>query len=153
LDKVVLKPIFLVLKLGSKYYFKLQCFGEKMQKNKKILLFATLSLLLCSVLSSTANAADDNTTAEPTPDLPQTSDTPMLIATQNGTLSGDDGTLYQANENSTETTQPPAANSDESGDVLIATQSNPDYSGYIIAGTVLAAVILACVFIIIRKRK
>ena len=124
-----------------------------MQKNKKMLFFATLLLLLSSVLASTANAADDNTTVEPTPDLPQTSDSPMLIATQNGTLSGDDGTLYQANENSTETTQPPTANSDETEEVLIATQSNPDYSGYIIAGIVLTAFVGVCALVVIRKRK
>jgi hypothetical protein len=153
LDNLVLRSGFFVLMLGSKYSFKLHFFGGKMKNNKKIFIFAALSLLLCSILASTANAADDNATAEPTPDIPQASDTPMLIATQNGTLSGDDGTLYQANENSTETTQPPAANSDESGDALIATQSNPDYTGYIIAGIVFAAVIAACAFIIVKKRK
>jgi hypothetical protein len=153
LDILVLGYGFLVLTLGSKYSAKLLCFGEKMQKNNKILFFATLLLLLSPVLASTVNAADDNPAVEPTPDIPLASETPMLIATQNDTLSGDDGTLYQANENSTETIQPPSANSDETGDMLIATQSNPDYSGYIISGIILAAVVLACVFIIMKKHK
>ena len=105
------------------------------------------------MLASVASAAEDNTTRGPTTDITQASDNPMLTATQDDSVTGENGTLYQTRDNSTAVTDTPANSDSESGDVLIATQSNPDYSGYIIAAIALAVVVAVCSFIAIKKRK
>jgi hypothetical protein len=124
-----------------------------MPKNSKIISIVTLVFLLCSMLASAASAAEDNATRDPATDITQDSDTPMLIATQDDSIIGENGTLYQTRDNSTAVTDTPANSDSELGDVLIATQSNPDYSGYIIAAVALAVVVAVSSFIAIKKRK
>jgi hypothetical protein len=145
--------VYFVPTLGSKYPSILLSFGEKMPKNSKIISIVTLVFLLCSMLASVASAAEDNATRDPATDITQDSETPMLIATQDDSVIGENGTLYQTRDNSTAVTDTPAISDSESGDVLIATQSNPDYSGYIIAAVALAVVVSVSSFIAIKKRK
>jgi hypothetical protein len=131
-----------------------------LQNKNKLFVCGTLMVLLCSFLVSSVSATDDNTTREPTPDTPSTSDNPVLIATQDNdtTTSDSDPNLYQTRDNSTTTTtDPPIANDNsESGDgLLISTQSSPDYTGYLAAGIALVLVIALSSFVIVfmKRRK
>jgi hypothetical protein len=132
---------------------------NKLKNKNKLFAYATLIALFCSFLVSSVSATDDNTTVAPTPDTHLASDNPMLIATQdNATTSDGDSTLYQNRDNSTTTaTDPPTANdTSESGDGwLISTQSSPDYTGYLVAGIALVAVIALSSFVIVfmKRRK
>ena len=129
-----------------------------MKSKNKLFVCATLTLLFCWFLVSSASATDDNTTRDPTPDTPSTSDNPVLIATEdNATTSDVDTATYQARDNSSNTTiDPPTVNdASESDDgLLISTQSSPDYTGYLVAGLALVTVIALSSFVIMyMKRK
>jgi hypothetical protein len=132
-----------------------------MINTKKSLIISTiLTLLLCSILVSNASAADDNYTRTPTEETPGTSDNPMatatqepnLIATQDGTTTDDSAQLYQQRDNST--AQQTDVDGAKYGDMLISTQTTPDYTGYfVVAGVLVVVIILSLIFIFVKKRK
>ncbi len=129
-----------------------------MKTNNKLLVCATLTLLLSSFLVSSVIGTDDNAATDPTPDTPSTGENPVLIATEDTATTGpdsDSGT-YQARDNSTDTTiDPPTANdaSESDHDLLISTQTSPDYTVYLIAGLALVAIALCSSVIVYLKRK
>lgn len=125
---------------------------------KKLVPVAVLLVLLCSSLASMANARiEDNSTQNG----PVASEEPPLIATRdNVTATSDDSpVLFQERDNSTIAgdSSPADANKEaQSNDepVLISTLSQPDNTGFIIAGIALvAAIAVSAAVIISRKRK
>jgi len=72
------------------------------------------------------------------------------------TIADGDPKLYQARDNSTNTTDPSTANdaSESDNGLLISTQSSPDYTGYLVAGIALVSAIVISSFVIVfMKRK
>ena len=127
---------------------------------KNLIVSTTLILLLCSILVSSASAADDNLTRTATDEIPVASDNPTipatqepnLIATQNGTITDDSTQLYQQRDNST--AHQTDVDGAEYGDMLISTQTTPDYTGYVaVAGVLVVVIVLSLIFIFVKKRK
>jgi hypothetical protein len=127
---------------------------------KNLIISASLVFLLCSILISSASATDDNLIRTPTDETPVASDNPTaiatqepnLIATENGTTTDDSTQLYQQRDNST--AQQKDFDGAESGDMLISTQTTPDYTGYaVVAGVLVVVIVLSLIFIFMKKRK
>lgn len=114
-------------------------------------------MLLGSFLISTVSATDDNTNNDPTQDMPVSSDNPILIAQENSTtILEDDPVLIQQPDNSTlEITDPRIYSSENDSDdnLLISTQTKPDYTGYFVGIIALVAVISVSAFAILKRYK
>jgi hypothetical protein len=125
-----------------------------MINRNKMLLSALFMAVLCSILVSSVQAATDDVSSEQSPDVAVPSDNPLLTATNdNATTTSENPTLIQQRDNSTGAVDPPAGSKyAANSDMLVATQSSPDYTGYIVASIVLVGVIVVCGVIIIVKR-
>ena len=127
---------------------------------KNLIISTTMILLICSILVSSVSATDDDLTRTPTDETPVASDSPTaianqepnLIATENSTTTDDSTQLYQQRDNST--AQQTDVDGAESGDMLISTQTTPDYTGYVVvAGVLVVVIVLSLILILVKKRK